>query len=88
MIEVGGFGRPFLKMANKDEIQTFSLIIESLVKEKCIPYMDAIIIHCERTGLEIEVASKLISGALKAKIKIEAEELNFLPKSNTKKLPL
>lgn len=75
-------------MANKDEIQTFSLSIESLVKEKSIPYMDAIILHCEKTGLEIEIASKLISGALKAKIKIEAEELNFLPKSKTKKLPI
>jgi hypothetical protein len=75
-------------MANKDEIHTFSLSIESLVKEKSIPYMDAIILYCEKTGLEIEIASKLISGALKAKIKIEAEELNFLPKSKTIKLPL
>jgi hypothetical protein len=75
-------------MANKDEIYTFSLSIESLVKEKSIPYMDAIILYCEKTGLEIEIASKLISGALKAKIKIEAEELNFLPKSNTAKLPI
>lgn len=75
-------------MANKDEIQTFSLSIESLVKEKSISYMDAIILHCEKTGLEIEIASKLISGALKAKIKIEAEALNFLPKSRTEKLPI
>jgi hypothetical protein len=75
-------------MANKDEIHTFSLSIESLVKEKSIPYMDAIILYCEKTGLEIEIASKLISGALKAKIKIEAEELNFLPKSKTTKLPI
>jgi hypothetical protein len=75
-------------MANKDEIQTFSLSIESLVKEKSIPYMDAVILQCEKTGLEIEIASKLISGALKAKIKIEAEALNFLPKSRTEKLPI
>ncbi len=74
-------------MPTKDEITTFSLKIETLVSEKNIPYMDAIIMHCESTGLEVELAAKLISGALKSKIQLEAEELNFLPKSNTTKLP-
>lgn len=75
-------------MATKEEITTFSLTIESLVKKKSMSYMDAIIQYCESTGLEVELASKLVSGALKAKIKIEAEELNFLAKSNTNKLPV
>lgn len=75
-------------MPNKEEITTFSLNIETLVKEKNVTYMDAIILYCETSGLEIELASKLISGALKSKIKVEAEELNFLPKSNTHKLPI
>lgn len=75
-------------MANKDEILTFSLTIEKLAKEKNTSYMDAIILYCEQTGFEIEMAAKLISGALKSKIKIEAEELHFLPKSNTAKLPI
>jgi len=74
-------------MPTKDEMTTFSLTIETLVSKKNIPYMDAIIMHCEETGLEVELAAKLISGALKSKIQIEAEELNFLPKSNTTKLP-
>lgn len=75
-------------MPTKEEITTFSLTIESLVSKKNVSYMEAIILHCESTGLEVELASKLISGALKAKIKIEAEELHFLPKSNTYKLPV
>jgi len=75
-------------MPTKDEMTTFSLTIESMVKEKEIPYMDAIILYCEQTGLEVELAAKLISGSLKSKIQLEAEELNFLPKSNTVKLPL
>lgn len=50
--------------------------------------MDAVVWYCEETGFEIEIAAKLISGALKSKIKIEAEDLNYLPKSNTIKLPL
>ena len=75
-------------MNTKDEITTFSLSIESLARDKNLSYMDAIIEYCSQTGLEIEVAAKLISGALKSKIKIEAEELHFLPKSNTTKLPI
>ena len=75
-------------MPSKDEMTTFSLSIETIVAKKNIPYMDAVIMHCENTGLEVELAAKLISGALKSKIQIEAEELHFLPKSNTTKLPL
>lgn len=75
-------------MPTKEEITTFSLTIESLVKKKSVSYMDAVVMHCESTGLEVELASKLISGALKAKIKIEAEELHYLPRSNTYKLPV
>ncbi len=74
-------------MPTKDEMTTFSLTIESMVKQKSIPYMDAIVLYCEQTGLEVELAAKLVSGSLKSKIQFEAEELNFLPKSNTVKLP-
>lgn len=75
-------------MPNKDEIMNFTLTIENLVRDKSVSYMDAIILHCENTGLEVEVAAKLLSSVLKLKIKMEAEDLNFLPKSNTVKLPL
>lgn len=75
-------------MPTKDEMTTFSLSVETIVAKKNIPYMDAVLIYCEETGLEIEVAAKLISGALKSKIQLEAEDLHFLPKSNTTKLPL
>lgn len=75
-------------MPNKDEIANFSLEIETMVREKSIPYMDAILLYCESTGLEVELAAKLVSSVLKSKLKAEAEELHFLPKSNTAKLPL
>lgn len=74
-------------MPTKDEMTTFSLTIETLVAKKNVPYMDAVLMYCEETGLEVELAAKLVSGALKSKIQLEAEELNFLPKSNTTKLP-
>lgn len=74
-------------MASKEEVLDFSMKIEDLVWMKDISYMDAIILYCEETGFELELVSKMISGTLKSKIKIEAEQLNFLPKSNTAKLP-
>ena len=71
-----------------EDIQKFSLEIEELVYMKDIPYIDAVVMYCEQTGFEIEAAAKLVSGVLKSKIKLEAEELHFLKKSNTSQLPL
>lgn len=71
-----------------DEINNFSLAIEELVYMKDIPYIDAVVEYCEQTGFEIETAAKLVSGVLKAKIQMEAEDLHFLAKSNTSKLPI
>lgn len=73
---------------NADDVNRFSMEIEELVYMKDIPYIDAVVEYCETTGLEIETASKLISGVLKSKIKLEAEDLHFIKKSNTSQLPL
>jgi len=75
-------------MDKKEEILSFSLNIERMVKEKGLSYIDAIVLYCETTGLETDVAAKLIAGTLKSKIKIEAEGLNFLPKPTTRRLPI
>lgn len=75
-------------MANREEITKFSFEIEKIAAENNLSYIDAIVLHCEKTGFEIELSSKLISNTLKAKIKTEAESLNYLPKSKTLKLPL
>jgi len=73
-------------MPTKSEIKDFSMMIEELaLKLKC-NRMDAILHHCKETGLEVEVASTLISSALKARIKEEAQELNLIKKSS--KLPI
>lgn len=75
-------------MSDKEEVSNFSIQIEDIVQCKNTSYMEAILLYCEQTGLEVEVAAKLISGALKSKLKIEAEDLHFLPKSKTRKLPI
>jgi len=64
----------------------FSTMIEELVKEKRIPYMEAVVHYCEMENMEIEVAAKLLSAVVKAKIEAEAQDLNFLPK--VAKLPI
>jgi hypothetical protein len=71
-----------------DEINNFSMAIEELVYMKDVPYIDAIVMYCEETGFEVEMAAKLVSGVLKSKIRIEAEDLHYIAKSNTSKLPI
>lgn len=75
-------------MATREEISDFTEKIEDLVYMKDTSYMDAIILYCEETGFEIELAAKLISESMKSKIRIEAEDLHYIPRSNTSKLPL
>lgn len=73
---------------NSDDINRFSMAIEELVYMKDVSYIDAVVMYCEENQFDIEIASKLISGVLKSKIKLEAEDLHFLKKSNTSQLPL
>jgi hypothetical protein len=49
-------------------------------------YMDSVLYYCEQNEMEPETAATLITGKLKQKIREEAENLNFLPK--TAKLPV
>ena len=72
----------------QDEIFEFSMAIEELVYMKDISYIEATIMYCEECGIELETAAKLISSVLLSKIQIEAEDLHFLPKSNTSQLPI
>ena len=56
----------------------FSLKIESIVKEKRITHMDAVVWYCEQNGLDTSQVSSLISKSLKEKIQVEASKLNML----------
>jgi hypothetical protein len=73
-------------MPSREEIKEFSDSIEYLSYMENYTLIEAIVYHCESTGLEIEVASTLISPILKQKIKEEAEENNLMKK--TSKLPI
>ena len=59
----------------------FSNIIETVVMEKRISYMDAVCWWCEKHEMEIEVAAKLLNTVIKAKLEVEAQDPNYLAKS-------
>ena len=61
----------------------FTKLIESTVAEIKIPYMDAILMVCEKNDIEIEDIKKFISPVIRDKLEAEAMDLNFLPKKNS-----
>lgn len=63
--------------------QDFTLIIEELVQRTKMTYIEAISYYCEENKMEPETAGKLIQGVLKQKIREEAIDLHFLPKTAT-----
>ena len=61
----------------------FSLLIEQIVQTKLISYMDACLEYCKEKEIEPNSIARLVNKALKQKIQMEAEELHFLPKTNS-----
>ena len=61
----------------------FSLLIEEMVQTKNISYMDACLEYCKEKELEPNSIAKLVNKSLKQKIQMEAEQLHFLPKTNS-----
>ena len=60
--------------------------IEELVERSKMKYLDAILHHAQENNLESETIAKLINANIKMKLREEAEQLHFLPK--TAKLPI
>lgn len=65
----------------------FSQHMERISYDKNIPCMDVVIDFCEKGDIELESVNKLLSPALKAKIKVEAQLLNML-KEKENQLPI
>ena len=66
----------------------FGLIIEGIVKEKRIPYLDAVVKYCDENEIDTATFGPLINKQLKEKIQREAEKLNLVEKSSTAVLPI
>ena len=60
----------------------FSLEIEKIVQnKKGISYMDAVLKYCEDNEIDPGTVAPLISKSLKDKLTVEAQNLNYLPKT-------
>lgn len=72
-----------MKIANIKSSADFCMEIESIVKEKKAEYHEAVLLYCETHNIEIETAATLIrqNSTLKAKIQIEAENINMVKKT-------
>jgi hypothetical protein len=70
-------------MATKITPKKFSIIIEDLVREKRLTYLEAIIYYCEQNQLEADKITRWIDKAMREKIQYDAEELNYLPKTSS-----
>lgn len=70
-------------MAVQSRSKEFFESVETLVWQHDMSYMEAVILYCEKNQVEIESVISLIKNNdnLKSKIQLEAEDLNFLPKS-------
>ena len=66
----------------------FALIIEGVVKDKRISYLDAVLHYCEDNDIDTASVGPLINKSLKEKIKEEAEKLNLVERSSTAILPI
>jgi len=62
----------------------FSKIVFELVKDSNneLDHIEAFVIVCEQLDIEIESSAELITPPLKAKLKIDAEQKNWLPKTS------
>ena len=61
----------------------FSLLIEQMVQTKNISYMDACLEYCKEKEIEPNSIAWFVNKSLKQKIQMEAEQLHFLPKTNS-----
>ena len=61
----------------------FGILIEGIVETKKITYIEACLEYCKEKELEPNSIARLVNKSLKQKIQMEAEQLHFLPKTNS-----
>ena len=63
-----------------------NLTIEQIVKDKQLPYMEAVLYYAQTSEIEPEAVAKMLNQSVKDKIEVEAQNLNMLKR--TAKLPI
>jgi|TARA_B110000438_G_scaffold239275_1_gene237460 hypothetical protein len=64
-----------------------NIIIDEIVKNNNITYMEAILKYTENIDGEIEAVAKVLNKSIKDKLEMEAQELHMMKKKSTK-LPI
>ncbi len=67
--------------------QDINIIIDEIVKNNNITYMEAILKYTENIDGEIEAVAKVLNKSIKDKLEMEAQELHMMKKKSTK-LPI
>ena len=80
------FIEDYIMVEQKVTTKRFAILIDELVRTKNLTHMEAIIYYCEKNMLEPASVTIWIDKCLKEKIQMDAEKLNYLPK--TSQLPL
>jgi Phage late-transcription coactivator len=72
-----------MKIANIKTTSEFTKEIEKIVISKNIEFFEAVLLYCEMNNIEVETAASLVkqNAVLKARIQLEAENLNLMKKS-------
>ena len=58
--------------------EKFAEDIEHLVLDTGMNYIDAIVEYCAVNNIELETIGKLVSKPLKEKLRVDADQLNYL----------
>jgi len=77
-----------ISITQRNETAAFEVAVSRIQSNTGLSIMDSIIMYCQRANIEVELAAKLITPALKTKLKKEAVELHFIKtrKSRTPKV--
>jgi hypothetical protein len=62
------------------DMEKFSDRINKIVQDDKLEYIDAIVHFCEESGIEVEIAAKLITPAIRQKIEFEAMQNRLIQK--------
>jgi len=78
-----------MKINNVKSSAEFIMEIETIVRDKNIEYIEAIILYCEKNNLEVETVATIIkqNQVIKSKVQHEAENLNMV-KRGSARLPI
>ena len=75
-----------MKINNVKSSVEFIMEIETIVKEKNIEYIEAIVLYCEKNNLEVETVATIIkqNQVITHKVQLEAENLKMVKRSGAR----